>query len=114
MREGTRKEVRSEIAKEVGIANGGVRDGRGIVQRHSDLVRLDELEHAREQQRLELEAALMIRIRQNVEDVLHNAQEVLLEERICNRWIGTREVVDDFQAHYCRHASELVRHNFQA
>ena len=33
MREGTREEVRSEIAKEVGIANGGVRDGCGIEKR---------------------------------------------------------------------------------
>ena len=108
------KQIRRVLAKEYRVADCRVRHHCGVEKRDGYLVRLDELEHAREQQRLELEAALMIRIRQNVEDVLHNAQEVLLEERICNRWIGTREVVDDFQAHYCRHASELVRHNFQA
>ena len=80
MREGTREEVRSEIAKEVGIANGGVRDGRGIVQRHSDLVRLDELEHSSEKQALKLESTLVISVSEHEEDVLHDVEEVLLEE----------------------------------
>ena len=106
MREGTREEVRSEITKEVGIANRGVRDGCGIVQRHSDLVRLDELEHAREKHALQLETALVIRVRQHVEDVLHNAQEVLLEERVRNCWICACEVVDNLQAHYIRVSDE--------
>ena len=80
MREGTREEVRSEIAKEVGIANGGVGDGRGIVQRHSDLVRLDELEHSSEKQALKLESTLVISVSEHEEDVLHDVEEVLLEE----------------------------------
>ena len=80
MREGTREEVRSEIAKEVGIASGGVRDGRGIVQRHSDLVRLDELEHSSEKQALKLESTLVISVSEHEEDVLHDVEEVLLEE----------------------------------
>ena len=99
MREGTREEVRSEIAKEVGIANRGVRDGCGIVQRHSDLVRLDKLEHPREKHALELEAALMIRVCEDEEDILHDAEEVLREESVGNLWLGASKVVDDLQAH---------------
>ena len=99
MREGTREEVRSEIAKEVGIANGGVRDGRGIVQRHSDLVRLDELEHSSEKQTLKLESALVISVSEHEEDVLHDVEEVLLEEGVGHSDLGTREVVDNLQTH---------------
>ena len=82
MREGTREEVRSEITKEVGIANRGVRDGCGIVQRHSDLVRLDELEHPSEKQTLKLESTLVISVSEHEEDILHDVEEVLLEEGI--------------------------------
>ena len=100
MREGTRKEVRSEIAKEVGIANGGVRDGRGIVQRHSDLVRLDELEHSSEKQTLKLESTFVISVSEHEKDILHDVEEVLLEEGIRDRGICTSKVVDDFKTNY--------------
>jgi hypothetical protein len=42
----------------------------------------------------------VIRVSEHEEDVLEDTEEVLLEERICNRWIGcSGKVVDDLEAY---------------
>jgi len=63
------------------------------------LVRLNQLEHAREQKTLEFETTLVVRVRQYKEYVLHDAQEVLLEKRIADGSLCACKIVDHLKAH---------------
>ena len=94
------EQVRRVLAQEDRVADGGIRNGGRVKERDGDLVRLDKLEHPRKQQRLELETALVVRIRKHIENVLHDAKEVLLEECVRDLWLGASEVVDDLEGHY--------------
>jgi hypothetical protein len=59
------------------------------------------LEHARQKYTLQLKATLVVRIRQNKENILYYAQEVLLEESIADRRVScASKVVDNLQAHF--------------
>ena len=82
MRERRLEQVRRVLAQEHGVGDVWVGNSAGIEQRDGDLVRLDELEHARAKQRLELESALVISVSEHEEDILHDVEEVLLEEGI--------------------------------
>lgn len=99
MRERRLEQVRSVLAQEQGVADVRIGHRRWVEEWHHDLIRLDQLEHPGKEHRLELEAALVIGIREDVENVLHDAQEVLLEEYVGDRGVSTREIVDDLQAH---------------
>ena len=61
--------------------------------------RFHELEHAREHHGLKLETTLVVRVRKHEEDILHDTEEVLLEEGVGHSDLGTREVVDNLQTH---------------
>ena len=58
---------------------------------------------------MQLEAALVIRICQDKERVLHDTEEVLLEERVSHRDVRSSEVVDDLQAHFVEWNKTRVR-----
>ena len=63
-------------------------------------VHFNKLIHAREKHTLHLEPTLVVSIGKNKEDILNDAEEVLLEEGACNRWVSrSREVVDDVKTH---------------
>ena len=102
MRESGLQQVCSVLPQEHRVAHVGIWYRRRIEQRNGDLVRLDQLEHACKKHALELEAALVIRIREDVEDILHDTEEVLLEECVRNLGVGACEVVDDLETHYER------------
>lgn len=108
MRERRLEKVRSILLQEHRIADIWIRDRGRIEQRYCDLVHLNQLEHPSQQHTLELEARFMICICENEEDVLHDAEEVLLEERIRDRWIGTSKVIDNFHAHFKREQVTLA------
>lgn len=82
MRERRLQQVRSILAQEYRVADIWIRHRRGVEQRHSNLIRLHQLEHPSQKHALKLEATLMIRIGQDEEDILHDAEEVLLEEGV--------------------------------
>lgn len=84
MRESAFEEVRGEFAKEDSIADIGVWCCRRIKEGHSDLVRLDKLEHPSKEQALQLESTLVVGVGEDVENILHDTEEVLLEERVRN------------------------------
>lgn len=63
-------------------------------------VRLDQLEHAGEEQTLELETAFVVGIGENEEDILNNTCEISLEEAIADVWVSAREVINDLQAYW--------------
>ena len=48
---------------------------------------------------LQLETTFVIGIGEDVKDILCNAQEVLLEKRICNIGFSSCEVVHNLEAH---------------
>jgi hypothetical protein len=56
---------------------------------------------------LQLESALVISIGQDEEDVLDDAEEVLLEEGVAYSRVCTSKVVDDFET-YCKEVSFLI------
>lgn len=72
-----------------------------IIQRLSDDVHVNQLVQAGKQCTLQLESTLVIRISEHEENVLEDAEEVLLEECVRNGRIGcSSKVVDDFETHY--------------
>lgn len=71
-----------------------------IEQRGLDPIRDHELDHTRQQQALELEAALVICIRKDEEGVLNEGKIVLLGERCGCGLVCGNEVVDEFNAHF--------------
>lgn len=76
------QQVGSVLAQEHGVAHVRVWYLRRVEQRNGNLVRLDQLEHACKEHALQFEATLVIGVREHEENVLHNAEEVLLEEGI--------------------------------
>lgn len=96
MRERRLEEVSGVLPQEHRVGDIRIRYSRGIKQGHANLVRLDQLEHAGQQHALELETTLVIRIREHVEDILHNIEEVLLEEGVGDLWVGASKVIDNF------------------
>jgi len=64
------------------------------------LVCCDELDHATQKYRLQLETTLVVCIGQDEENILQQAQIVLLEENVRNGRICTGKVIDDLQAYY--------------
>ena len=59
----------------------------------------NQLNHTSKEQALQLEAALVIRVRQDEECVLQYAEVVLLEELVGYLSLCGSKVVDNFQAH---------------
>ena len=72
-----------------------------VEKRRLDCICLDQLEHAGQQQALQLEATLVVSVCQNKKDILDNAREVRLEEAIADIGIRSCKIIDDLQAH-CR------------
>ena len=70
-----------------------------IEQRRLDLVCFNKLKHSCEKETLKFKATLMISIRKDKEDVLQDAQEVLLEEGVANSRLCTCKVVDHLETH---------------
>lgn len=99
MREGVLQQVGSVLPQEQRVSDIGIWHRGRIEERDSDLVRLHELEHPRKQHALQLETALVICVSEHIEDILHDAEEVLLEECVGHWGIGTGEVVDNFDTH---------------
>jgi len=63
-------------------------------------VHFNELIHTRKKHTLHLEPALVVSVSEDKEDILNNAEEVLLEEGACHRWVGcSREIVDDVKTY---------------
>ena len=100
MRERRFEKVCSIFLQEDRVAYIWIGNCGGIEQRYCDLVHLDQLEHPGQQHTLELEARFVIGICENEEDILHDAEEILLEECIRDCWIGTSKVIDNFHAHF--------------
>ena len=93
------QQVGGVLPQEQRVADARVRYGRGVEQRYADLVCLHELEHASEKHALELEPGLVIRVREHVENILHDAKEVLLEECVRDLRLRAGKVVDDLETH---------------
>ena len=95
------KQVCSVFPQEYHVAYVGIWHLCGIEQWRLDDVHLNKLVHSRKQYTLKLESALMISISQDEENVLNNAEEILLEEGVGNSWVGsTGKIVDHLQAYY--------------
>jgi hypothetical protein len=71
-------------------------------------VGLNKCEQPSQDQALKLESALVIGIGEHEEDILHDANEVELEEAACNGGIRAGEVVNNLQAHCVRIKSDIV------
>lgn len=82
-----------------------------IVQWRLNEVKLYKREHACEQDTLEFESALMIRIGEDEEDILNDTEEVQLVESVGNRLFGAGEVVDNFQAYQTD--GQIIRNEYK-
>lgn len=99
MGESVFQQVRRVLSQEHGVGHAWFRALSRVKQRRLDNIHFNELEHAREQHALQFEPALVISIGENEEDILYDAQEVLLEECIRDGRFGCRsKVVHNFQA----------------
>lgn len=94
------QQIGTVFPQEHGICQVGVRHLCRVEEWCLDRIDFHEFEHSCEYNTLQLETALVVRVRKNEENVLDNTQEVLLEERVCNGRLSPGEVVDDFQAHW--------------
>jgi len=99
MRECILQQVRGILPQEHRVADVWIGHLSRIKQRRCDRSVLHQLEQSRQQQALQLETTLVVRIREDEEDVLQNAKEVLLEEEVGVLWLCCGgEVVDDLEA----------------
>ncbi len=100
MRESGFQEIRSVLPQEHRICDAGISDLSGIVERCLYDVEFDELEHPCKQETLQFESTLVIRVSEDEENILDDAEEVLLEERIADGGVSCGgKVIHDLQAH---------------
>ena len=99
MRECILEQIRCVLPKEHGIGHARFRHCSRVKERRSDLVLLNKLEHAREEETLQLETTLMVRVSEDEEYVLYDAEEILLEECVGDSRLCAGEIVDDFQTY---------------
>lgn len=108
MRERRLQQVCSVLPYEAHVCLVRVRHCRRVEQRRLNCICGDELDHARQQQALELEATLVIRIGEDEESVLKEGKIVLLEEGRSDVLVCSREVVDDFDAHFGDNRTKVI------
>lgn len=111
MREGRLEKVGSVLPQEYGVRDIRIRYSCRVEQRNSNLVLFNKLEHSGQEHALKLETTLVICVRENIQYILHNVEEVLLEERIRDFWFGTGKVVDNLQTHYEEDVSSVMKTN---
>lgn len=99
MRECRLQQVLAEGCQVLSVSQGGIWHLRRVEQRRLDDIGLHQLEHASEKHTLQLEAAFVVGVCQDEEDVLHDAREVGLEKAVADGCVCTSEVVDDFQTY---------------
>ena len=100
MRKGVLEQSSSVLLQEDRVGHIRVWYRCWIEQWNPDRPCLHELEQPCKDHTLEFESALVVRIRQHEEDVLHDTQEILLEELIRHLGICGGKVVDNLQAHW--------------
>lgn len=94
------RECRLEQVGAIFSQNRSIRGLVRVEQWSLDDVHFYKLEHAGQKDTLKFETALMVRVRENKEGILDDAQEILLEEGIANRGLRCPcKVVDNLQAH---------------
>ena len=73
VRESSLEQISRVRAQKRRVGDGWVWDGGGIVQRHSDLICLNQLEQTCKEDSLQLETAFVVGVREHKEDILHDA-----------------------------------------
>ena len=110
MRECGLEEISGILPQEDSIGDIWIGNLRRVEQGNGNLICMHQLKHASKEDALQLEPALVICVGKNKEDILHDAEEVLLEECVLHRWIRTRKVVYDLQTNYKQHVTNWLIH----